>query len=72
MHSIGVSLIILKADDCPSHTQNFKSSSFKTNHLRNLLSQPKATSQKQSILAKADRDKKTINKKVKKVSNHKA
>lgn len=72
MHSIGVSLIILKADDCPSHTQSFKSSPFKTNHLRNLLSQPKATSHKQSILATVDRDKKTIDERVKKVSNHKA
>ena len=72
MHSIGVSLFILKADDCPCSTQNFKSSPFKTNPLRNLLSQQKATSQKQSVLAKADQDKKTIDYKIKKVSNHKA
>lgn len=71
MHSIGVSLIILKADDCPFLTQNFKSSSFKTNTLRNLLSQPKATSHKQSILATVDQDKKTIDERMKKVSNHK-
>ena len=72
MHSIGVSLIILKADDCPCSTQNFKSSPFKTNPLRKPLSQPKATSHKQSVLAKADRDKKTIDKKAKKVNKTKA
>ncbi len=72
MHSIGVSLIILKADDCPCSTQNFKSSSFKTKTLRKPLSEPKATSHKQSILATADHDKKTIVIKAKKVNKNQA
>ena len=72
MHSIGVSLIILKADDCPCLTQSFKSSSFKTNHLRKPPSQPKVQSQEQYVLANVDQDKKTIDKKAKKVSKQKA
>lgn len=42
------------------------------NTLRKPPSQPKATSHEQSVLAKVDRDKKTIDKKAKKVNKTKA